>query len=481
MKRRLSIALVITIAVCVLCSFNASAYTYYDISSVLNGKNPSYSSDPSNSGGVYLCADTGDSSIFWRISSSGAQSISFNRDGLNRVAFSGCGSRVAAVLTGTQVSQNGSSISQLQIFTHDFTTRNSSINTINSTILDEYGFALGKNCYYILQNDLKTIKVYSLKGTYQYSVTTYHPVYRLIFDNSGNNLFIMYDGGVYMLKGNTLYDFGKIKTPISLIGKSALSSADGAVYTVSGNSMSYICSVPSSKAAYLSGRVYYPSGSIIYSVDKSGEPFSSLDTGAGINYITVAGGRIIAVNDEKLISINPTEFSNLEKETQPASTTSRPSNSPSKSESDSISSQNSNSTNSGYNGKGGVSSSVYFVDNASMTINGIKSPTTIAKFKQNINYSGYKASFVSYSGSAKTSGNVGTGFIATFSGADLKSYTLIVPGDITGEGNINSRDVRLYMKVLCSAQQLQEPYLQASDINGDGICDTLDLVIAARQ
>lgn len=116
-----------------------------------------------------------------------------------------------------------------------------------------------------------------------------------------------------------------------------------------------------------------------------------------------------------------------------------------------------------------------------MTINGIKSPTTIAKFKQNINYEGYKASFISYSGSSKTSGNVGTGFKANFSGEDYKSYTLIVPGDITGEGNINSRDVRLYMEVLCSVQQLQGAYLQASDINGDGICDTLDLLIAARQ
>lgn len=482
MKRRISIALLITMGILILHSFHASAYTYYDISSVLHGQNLSYSSDPSNSGGVYLCADSGNSSEFWRISTSGAQSITFNRDGLDRVSFSGCGSRVAAALTGTQVSQNGNSVSQLQIFTHDFTTGKSNIFTVNSTILGEYGFALGKNCCYILQNDLKTISVYSLGGAYQYSVTTYHPSYRLIFDGSSGNLFIMYDGGIYMLKNKKLYDFGELNTPVSLAGKSAIVSADGAIYTISGTSMTYHCSVSSNKAVYISGKVYYPSGSMIYSVDKSGELFSSLDIGTSVNYMAVVGSRIIAVDSERLMSITEAEFSKIEAETQSSSTTVRPpaSSSSSTSIGSSSTSQQSGSTGGSYNGRGGITSSVYYVDNSSMTINGIKSPTTIAQFKQNISYDGYKPSFISYSGSSKTSGNVGTGFKANFSGADYKGYTLIVPGDITGEGNINSRDVKLYMKFLCSAQQLEGAYLQASDINGDGVCDTLDLVIAAK-
>lgn len=480
MKRRLSITLVFAIAFLIFHGVTASAYTYYDVSSVLQGKNLAYSYDPSNYGGVYLCSDSGESSVFWRISSSGAQSVTFDRSGLQRVSFSGCGSRVAAVLSGTQVSQNGSRISQIQIVTHDFTTGKTGICTVNSTILGEYGFALGKNCCYILQNDLKTISVYSLSGTYQYSVTTYHPSYRLIFDGSSGNLYIMYDDGVYMLKNMKLYDFGELKTPISLAGKSAIASSDGAIYTVGSSSMSYFCSISTDKAVYLGGKVYYQSGTEIYSTDKSGELLSSFDSGINLKYMSVVGSKIYVIGDDKLMSIAESEFSEIQKETQPGSSIDTP---PSNSSSAPISSSSSteNFGNSSYSGRGGITSSVYYVDNSSMTINGIKSPTTIAKFKQNINYEGYKASFISYSGSSKTSGNVGTGFKANFSGEDYKSYTLIVPGDITGEGNINSRDVRLYMEVLCSAQQLQGAYLQASDINGDGICDTLDLLIAARQ
>lgn len=474
MKKRIAAVNIVIIITILFLSVNVSAYTYYDISRLMSSDELKSCVDSSM--GLYVAGKVGNDFEMWHISASGARSCSFFTDGLKNEAFSGCNGTVAAVFSKSSVSGN----SQLQVFTHNFNTDKTEIFSISSTIGGENGFALGKNCWYVVQNDLRTIRMYSLSGKFQYSVYSENYIYQLIYDNASSTLYAAYDGGVCILKENGLYDLGRIATPVTLAGKSTLSSSDGGLYAVKGQALRHICDVPiGNKAVFVGNMAYYSSGSVLYGKKSSGELVSKLDTGEHIQDILPCGSKVSVISSSGILSvIDSDEMAPVQKPTEP-NNTGGASNTNSTSNSRPPSSDNQNNGSS--SGKRGIYSSVYNIDNSKMIISGIKHGTTIAEFKSKMSFNGYKASFKNYKGISKTSGNVGTGFTVRFSGENERSYTLIVSGDLTGEGNINSLDVRQYMRFLCGKTALTSPFMTSFDINGDNMNDTLDLLIAAKQ
>ena len=61
---------------------------------------------------------------------------------------------------------------------------------------------------------------------------------------------------------------------------------------------------------------------------------------------------------------------------------------------------------------------------------------------------------------------IGTG--ATVTDHDGKNLILIVPGDVNGEGKVNSSDARLALRASARIETLEGPFFAAADINGDG-------------
>lgn len=97
--------------------------------------------------------------------------------------------------------------------------------------------------------------------------------------------------------------------------------------------------------------------------------------------------------------------------------------------------------------------------------------TTVAKFKNQFNYDN-EVKFED-----KTSGNIGTNDIVSIKhSGKSKNYTLIVMGDVTGEGSINSRDVYAIFDHLLGYKELKGSYKTAGDLNYDKRISNVDLV-----
>lgn len=88
------------------------------------------------------------------------------------------------------------------------------------------------------------------------------------------------------------------------------------------------------------------------------------------------------------------------------------------------------------------------------------------------------AGYTIYSGSTKvTSGLVGTGMTAVSSSATV---TIVVTGDVSGDGKITITDVVKLQKSVVGSGSLSGAYAKAADINGDGKVTITDVVQAAQ-
>ena len=88
------------------------------------------------------------------------------------------------------------------------------------------------------------------------------------------------------------------------------------------------------------------------------------------------------------------------------------------------------------------------------------------------------AGYTIYNGSTKvTSGLVGTGMTAVSSSATV---TIVVTGDVSGDGKITITDVVKLQKSVVGSGNLSGAYAKAADINGDGKVTITDVVQAAQ-
>ena len=103
--------------------------------------------------------------------------------------------------------------------------------------------------------------------------------------------------------------------------------------------------------------------------------------------------------------------------------------------------------------------------------------TTIAVFKNKISYGGYEISF-----GDRKSGKIGTNMQVEFSkGKTVLKYRFIVRGDVTGEGNVNSRDTNALFYHLLNTSKLKGTFRLAGNLNGDGKISNADLVLCAQK
>lgn len=104
------------------------------------------------------------------------------------------------------------------------------------------------------------------------------------------------------------------------------------------------------------------------------------------------------------------------------------------------------------------------------TITGVKKNTAITSFIGNLGNAAENLHVYTSSGAEVASGNVVTGmYVALYKdGAEVDRKTIIIPGDVNGDGNISISDYTLVRYDILSLKALTGVFKSAGDVNGDG-------------
>ncbi len=124
-----------------------------------------------------------------------------------------------------------------------------------------------------------------------------------------------------------------------------------------------------------------------------------------------------------------------------------------------------------------LSSSKYKISSSSVT--GLSAKLSVSQFLANFSVSGGSVKLVTSSGAAKSSGTVATGDVLQLknsAGSVYKKYTLILYGDVNGDGGISLVDLLRVQKHLLGTATLGGAYSAAADVSKDSKVSILDLL-----
>ncbi len=303
----------------------------------------------------------------------------------------------------------------------------------------------GENKHYILE--------YSKRGKLLDKYYYQNTVSGIISDNN-ENLYIISETDIYKKSYNN-FDcvLTSIPSPIDFADSNILIDAHGNIY----NSFEYICSSGFESTHPSVGKI----GNIFYT-PASGKicGYSLSDGNIECTYnlnakqIRTYSDKVFALCNYSVYIIPKSNFE-IEKE---------------------ISESNISPNNESY------FRTEYTVDNDKMQIRDIPASTSFSKFKKNFNLNGYRVNVYKTNGEKLGgSNNVGTAMTAVVeSESERLEYELSVNGDITGEGNCNTKDRDTLADYILGITTFNGVYTYSADMNKDGRIDTIDLVLILR-
>lgn len=301
--------------------------------------------------------------------------------------------------------------------------------------LRKTSFSVSNNEIFLINTDIHTSYVMSLdfngnrKYNYQFDVSVTR-----VFINDENVYAHLYGGEIYKLNNGTYTLFG------DAISKESVCNA-GAGYIYTDENSLYSISDNYSRTYYTNFNCIVKNGSIYYADG------NRLKTSEGKNY-KMPDDIIAIVSSKDSIAVLLSNYSCriLNKSELNAKA-------PSLNNNPNI-------------------DSYYYIDNV---LYGIECGTNVSDFKKsfsnNVNVYDTDNSTVT-SGKMKTGYNVSTGDT---------NYYIAVQGDITGEGNVNSKDVSSIMSFLSGATELKGEFYYSADFNYDENVDNRDMVLIAQK
>ena len=384
---------------------------------------------------------------------------------------------ISAAVFGNTVVALCSDVNNDQLEVNLYYPHNNSLDTfaINGIVCNtDPGFYYnGKSLFLINERQINCIEQYDLSGRLIKRYTFTSPVTQLSADYNGNTIAVS-SNTLYRLSSDhfTAISGTGITAPITYCSANCFTDASGSVYRSNNTSCDLLFHVQApfgqSTACIIDSVIYYPNGSRINGYRlSSGEMVSSITLQQPTLGLYAHKGNVVAVSNgasTNVTKIHPNEFTDLTHK------------------------QSSNETsgqapqyNADHTGNHTIESSVYRIDLTAYHISHIPVGTTFAQLKKNIDHEGYTARLYR-NGKEIKSGNCGTGMTVVFD-SDSASYTfeLSVIGDLTGEGNVNSRDLSVMMEYLIDQANLGGVYYRSADLSDDGVIDVKDLALLHRS
>lgn len=134
---------------------------------------------------------------------------------------------------------------------------------------------------------------------------------------------------------------------------------------------------------------------------------------------------------------------------------------------------------SGEEDSGLITSQVYTIDEETRVMTGVEPGSTLTQIKANLQYDGDLV-VRNFEGTRVSTGGVGTGTTFTLlrNGVQSDQVTLLIYGDVNGDGNVNQKDVSVLVEHEFyheSRTVLKGMFLEAADFNRDGSYSFEDL------
>lgn len=320
-----------------------------------------------------------------------------------------------------------------------------------------------------------TIQIYTKEGgSPQTSVSVGSAVQKLfVYNNS--NVYALTADGVYAVNSSKAIKLNSVKPESDFYFYGNLCcTSDGKIYTFDiQNGFSLYFSSDYQYTAVMKNKIYAVSYEKIYCLDTDGKISAVYTSNSIITDLCASNTSLTFISDNTAHVITTDDFSAVPGE---ASHETSENSQSSQTENSSFFSVPQNSETSVSNQ---LQSSIYDLNQSIIEIPYNK---TIAQLKKEITYTGYTAQFFDYNHKSKTSGILGTGAALTLTaGTKTYSYTFWVCGDISGEGNINTRDITALSDYLIYKFDLTDLQLRAADFNKDDIVNTADLLSLYKQ
>ena len=344
------------------------------------------------------------------------------------------------------------------------------------------GFCFSNDCIYLVpDHNNNIVECYSVSGSLLKRHSFNSTVTQVGADYRGN-VFAVSAKQIYRLNNDrfTALSGNDVTVPVTYFDNDLASDATGRIFRISGGSCKLLFKTDAAYGAchpaHIDGTVYYPDHSMIYGYRlSSGEKIGEAAMDVPVNDLYADRGYIYAVSNSgkpTVARIRTTEFTDLTTRYTPTNPqAANDDRSPTEVQSETLNADKERI----------ISSTAYQIDFRHYRISGIPAGTTFAQLKNHIRHDGYEMRLYRESKQIK-SGKCGTAMAVVFD-SDQAEYTfeLAVVGDITGEGNVNSRDLSLLMEYLIGTADFNGVYQLSADLSADGIVDVKDLSLMHKM
>ncbi len=348
---------------------------------------------------------------------------------------------------------------------------------MRSAFLD--GISVKKNCfvaddmgiiYAVDKNHPKYVRVFDSDGYDMNKYNAFGNIIMLFHDKSSNDVFAVSNNGVFNITAGFIKISSVVPDGEFIINERLCTDSAGNVFEFDPLAgFNKILDLDYDMLCPTNESVYGVVERTVYRLDNNGDKISYINLSVKPERLLSSKKNLAYIFNNKITIIKTSDMKEIQKTDESSiSPVSEPVVSQPAEESTHEISKSDVEADKNY----GISSDYLEISNGFIFL---EHTMTLAELKKSIKYNDNELIVKNHNGKAVTSGNVGSNWQITFSGKTEKTFCTVLPGDITGEGNVNSRDIKSLSDYLINDTGLSPPFLYAADTDEDGVISLIDL------